>query len=325
MDMRTTSSVLAHRPLRLVGRLTAMAIVCASLLAVTACRKTSQPQYRTFATPEDAVRALVSAASTEKVDDIVAIFGPEGAALIDTSDPASARRGRQVFTAAAAEGWHLTDRDGGGKTLVVGNEKWPFPVPLVRESSGWRFDTAAGREEIIARRIGRNELSVIEASETYVRAQHLYARYAHDGKPSGVYAASFRSDRGKENGLYWPPTHGGKRSPLGDLLAEAADPGRVANADRNRPQTPFHGYFFRILTSQGASAPGGAKSYLVNGEMTGGFALVAWPEQYDVTGVMTFVVGSDGIVRQKDLGPGTDAAARAMSVYDPDSSWVPAR
>jgi hypothetical protein len=307
-----------------VARLTATAIVCVALLTVWSCRKTSAAPSRDFATPEDAVRALIAAVSTEKVDAIVEIFGPEGKELIDTSDPASARRAREVFTAAVAEGWHLVDASGGGKTLVVGNEAWPFPVPLLRASTGWRFDTPAGREELVARRIGRNELSVIDTCETYVLAQQLYARESHDGRPSGVYAAVFRSDSGRENGLYWPAKRGGRRSPLGDTLAAAADPRRVANDDRNRPM-PFHGYYFRILTAQGPSAPGGAKDYMVNGEMTGGFALVAWPAQYDATGVMTFLVSSDGIVRQKDLGAGTDAAARAMSAYDPDPSWTPAR
>jgi len=319
----TIPAAFTHLLTRLVRR-SAIAMACVALLAVPSCRRSSISDHRWFATPEEAVKALISAASTEKLDVIFGLFGPEAKDLIDRSDPASARRGRQVFTAAAAEGWHLEDRDGGGKTLVVGNEMWPFPVPLIRESSGWRFDTAAGREEIITRRIGRNELSVIEACETYVLAQHLYARDAHDGRPSGVYAAVFRSDQGRQNGLYWSPTRGGKRSPLGDLLAEAADSRRVAGSGSGRP-APFHGYYFRILTAQGASATGGVKDYMVNGEMTGGFALVAWPAEYDVTGVMTFIVGSDGVVRQKDLGAGTDQTARAMSAYDPDTSWTPAR
>ena len=203
-------------------------LACVALLAASSCRKTSTSDYRRFAKPEDAVQALISAASKDTVEPILAIFGPAGKALIDTSDAASARRGRQVFAAAAAEGWHLEDRSDGAKTLIVGNEQWPFPVPLVRDPAGWRFDTEAGREEIITRRIGRNELAVIEACETYVLAQHVYASASHDGKPSGVYAAVFRSDAGHQNGLYWAPTRGGKRSPLGDLLAAAADPGRVA-------------------------------------------------------------------------------------------------
>jgi len=298
--------------------------VCLALLAFSSCRGTSSSNDPRFATPEQAVQALIAAASKDSIDPILTIFGPAGKSLIDTSDPASARRGRQVFAAAAAEGWHLMDRADGAKTLIVGNEQWPFPVPLIRDPGGWRFDTEAGREEVITRRIGRNELSVIEACETYVLAQHVYAGQPHDGKPSGVYAAVFRSDAGHQNGLYWVPTRGGKRSPLGDLLAAAADPRRGPTDAPDRP-APFHGYYFRILTAQGPSAPGGAKNYVVNGEMTGGFALVAWPTQYDVTGVMTFIVGSEGAVRQKDLGANTDAAARAMTVYDPDASWTPAR
>ena len=311
------------RSLPVLARLTATALLCVALAIVSSCRKPSAASYHTFATPEDAVQALIKAASTEKIDGILEIFGPEGKELIDTSDPASARRAREVFTAAAAEGWRLVDREGTSKTLVVGNEEWPFPVPLIRETSGWRFDTPAGREEVVARRIGRNELSVIDTCETYVLAQHLYARDAHDGKPSGVYATVLRSDPGRENGLYWPATRGGRRSPLGDRLA-GADLHRIGSEDRSK-LVPFHGYYFRILSAQGASAPGGAKNYVTNGEMTGGFALIAWPAQYDFTGVMTFIVAVDGIVRQKDLGPGTDATARAVSVYDPDASWTPAR
>jgi hypothetical protein len=310
--------------LRRLVRRGAIAMACAALLAVPSCRRSAVQEHPWFATPEDGARALIAAASTDKLDVLLGLLGPDGKDLIDQSDPTSARRGRQVFSAAAAEGWHLTDRDGGGKTLVVGNENWPFPIPLIRETSGWRFDTAAGREEITARRIGRNELAVIEACETYVLAQHRYARDTHDGRPSGVYAAVFRSDQGKQNGLYWAPSRGARHSPLGDLLAEAADPRRLSKEASDGP-APFHGYYFRILTAQGASAKGGAKNYVVNGEMTGGFALVAWPAEYDVTGVMTFIVNIDGVVRQKDLGAGTDAVARAMSAYDPDPTWTPAR
>jgi hypothetical protein len=321
--MRSNTPSPISRSLPVLARLTATALLCVALAIVSSCRRPSAASYHTFATPEDAVQALIKAASAEKVDGILDIFGPEGKELIDTSDPASARRAREVFTAAAAEGWRLVDREGTSKTLVVGNEEWPFPVPLIREASGWRFDTPAGREEVVARRIGRNELSVIDTCETYVLAQHLYARDAHDGKPSGVYAAVLRSDPGRENGLYWPSTRGGRRSPLGDRLA-GADLQRIVSEDRSK-LVPFHGYYFRILTAQGASAPGGAKDYMTNGEMTGGFALIAWPAQYDFTGVMTFVVGLDGTVRQKDLGPDTHATARAVSVYDPDASWTPAR
>ena len=193
-------------------------------------------------------------------------------------------------------------------------------MPLVKEASGWRFDTAAGKEEVLARRIGRNELAVIETSRAYVTAQRRYAQQGHDGKPAGVYATKFLSDPGKENGLYWPTTKGQKRSPLGDLVAQAAEEGRPIGGDRAQP-APFHGYYFKILTAQGAAAPGGAKSYVVKGDMSGGFALIAWPAQYDATGVMTFLVNQDGIVVEKDLGPGTDAAARKITSYNPDKSW----
>jgi hypothetical protein len=298
--------------------------VVIALVTAAACRRAAPAAAHLYPTPEGAVQALLEAATAEKVDAVVALFGTEGKSLVDTTDPASARRSREVFLAAAKEQWSLADGDAGGKVLVVGNEQWPFPVPLIREAGGWRFDTAAGTEELMARRVGRNELSAIDTCETYVYAQHLYARDAHDGKPSGVYAAAIRSDPGKENGLYWPPARGRKRSPLGDLLANAADQAKLKATDSQRPP-PFHGYYFRVLTAQGPAATGGEKDYIVKGEMTGGFALLAWPAQYDVTGVMTFLVSEDGVVRQKDLGPDTDAAARAIARYDPDPSWVPAR
>jgi hypothetical protein len=190
----------------------------------------------------------------------------------------------------------------------------------VKDASGWRFDTAAGKEEVLARRIGRNELAVIDSSRAYVSAQHRYAQQGHDGNPPGIYAAKFESDSGKENGLYWPTSKGQKPSPLGDLVAQAATEGRTIGGLASQP-TPFHGYYFKILTAQGAAAPGGAKNYIAKGQMSGGFALIAWPAEYNVTGVMTFIVGSDGVVRQKNLGAKTDSIARSTTVYNPDASW----
>jgi hypothetical protein len=297
--------------------------ICAAISVLPSCRRAPATPYRTFATPEEAVKTLISVVTKEDVDELGKIFGPEGKALINLSDPASARRGRQVFTAAATERWQLADRSGGGKTLVVGNENWPFPVPLVQDAQGWHFDAAAGEEEVITRRIGRNELAAIEISQTYVLAQRRYARDGHDGKKPGLYAAVFRSDPGKQNGLYWPARRGDPRSPIGDLLASAADVQRL-RSDAGTP-APFYGYLFKILTAQGPAAAGGAKSYLKNGELADGFALVAWPAEYDSTGVKTFIVGTDGVVREKDLGPETQAAAAAMTVYDPDATWTFAR
>jgi hypothetical protein len=302
--------------------LTRIAVTCTLMSAFVSCNRAGG--HRTFATPEAAVQALVAAAKAGKLEEVVAIFGPDGQELVDSSDPATARRNREVFTAAVAERWRLVDQGASGKVLVIGNEEWPFPVPLARDANGWRFDTAAGKEEVLTRRIGRNELAVIRICRTYVAAQQLYALRPRDGKPAGLYAASFSSDPGRQNGLYWPIAAGQKRSPLGDLLAGAAAEGRAPTPAGGQP-TPFHGYYFKILTGQGAAASGGAKSYLIDGGMSGGFALVAWPAQYDVTGVMTFVVNQDGIVHEKDLGTGTDGAAKAMTLYSPDGSWATAQ
>jgi hypothetical protein len=302
-------------------------LVLACLCASTAIRPFSneaaaQPgQQRTFQSPEEAVRALVDTVKKGDVGALLAIFGPDGTDLLASSDPATTRMNRQVFAAAAAEQWHLTDSGADQKTLVIGNEEWPFPVPLVKAARGWHFDTAAGKDEVIARRVGRNELAVIDTVRAYVTAQQRYAAQGHDGNQPGIYATKFQSDPARENGLYWPTEHGQKRSPLGDLVAQAAEDGRAVGG-RARP-SPFNGYYFRILTAQGAAAKGGARPYVVKGQMSGGFALVAWPAEYDVTGVMTFIVNQDGILHQKDLGPGSDAIARKMSAYNPDASWQP--
>ena len=295
-------------------------VVAFASLAVTAasCSRAT-PGPRTYATPEEAVRALSDSVKAGKLEELLAIFGPDSKELVDSSDPATARENRQVFAVAFREKWQLVDQGANTKVLVIGNEEWPFPVPLVRQANGWQFDTAAGKEEIIARRIGRNELAVMQICRTYVAAQRLYARDGHDGKRAGLFATAFRSDSGKQNGLYWPAGHGQRRSPLGDLAAQAAEEGRVSAGS---PPAPFHGYQFKILTAQGAAAAGGAKNYVTAGDMSGGFALVAWPAQYDATGVMTFIINQDGVLYEKDLGPDTAAMAKAMSLYDPDPSWV---
>jgi hypothetical protein len=318
---RTVMMITTHPTSRVVGIVMALAL----LVAVSACRRsTPTPAQPTFASAEAAVSALAQAVKDHKVEDLRALFGPEGQVLADTSDPATARRNREVFTAAMAERWRLDNEGASGTTLVVGNEEWPFPIPLVNGNNRWRFDTAAGVEEVLSRRIGRNELAVLRICAAYVAAQRLYSRTGHDGRRTGLYATKFTSDQGRQNGLYWPARHGDKRSPLGDLVASAAAEGRTLGGTGSEP-SPFHGYYYRILTAQGASAPGGAKDYMVNGELEGGFALVAWPAQYDMTGVMTFIVNQDGMIWQKDLGPGTGDAARKMSVYDPDASWTAAR
>ncbi len=294
-----------------------VAIAACIMAAPIDTRMKAQAGQQTFGSPEEAVAALAAAAKASSVDQLLALFGPDGQDLVSSSDPATARSNREVFVVAFAEGWHLEDAGTNRKTLVIGNEAWPFPVPIVKVGSRWQFDAAAGKDEVLARRIGRNELQVIAVCRTYVAAQRRYARDGHDGKPAGVYAQMFRSDPGKHNGLYWPEVKGELKSPLGDLVSQAAEEGRPMG----KP-SPFYGYYFKILTGQGKHAAGGAKSYVTNGDMSRGFALVAWPAQYDATGVMTFVVNQDGRLRQKDLGPKTDETARAITVYNPDASWV---
>ena len=287
-------------------------------LAAVVSAQTAGP--RSFATPEEAVRVLVETVKKKDLPALLALFGPEGKELVDTSDPATGKRNRQVFVVAIAEGWRIVDLGPDRKELVLGNEAWPFPVPLRHRESGWVFDAAAGREEVLARRIGRNELAVIGILHGYVAAQYSYARAGHDGQPRGAFARRIASDPGTQNGLYWPVVHGEPRSPLGALVAAAADEGRNPAGAASSP-APFHGYYFRILEAQGAAAPGGARDYIADGRMTEGFALVAWPVYYDASGVMTFAVNQDGVVYEKDLGPKTEAAVAAVTRFDPGEGW----
>ena len=307
----------------MTGRMTSTAVVLIAGMAIVSCAPTP-PQEKRFGTPEEAVAALIATAKAGNLDDLLTLFGPGGQELVSSSDPATGRKNREVFEAAAAEQWRLADLRPDAKELIVGSEDWPFPIPLVKDANGWKFDTAAGKEEVLARRIGRNELAVIDICRAYVAAQRAFAKAGHDGKPAGLYARKFNSDAGTENGLYWPAKRGGPRSPLGDLVAAAAEDGYGLAGGQD--PAPFHGYHFRILTAQGPAAVGGATDYVRNGELSGGFALVAWPAQYDATGIMTFIVNGEGIVFEKDLGQETPASAKAVTRYDPDSTWrkVPA-
>jgi hypothetical protein len=313
----------AKDDVRGIGRaaLLAVTFAVACSLAVLATSDEAPPAGpTTFATPEDAVRALAEIVKADDLSALLVLFGPDAREVVDTSDVATGRRNREVFVAALAEGWRLADAGPDGKELVLGNEDWPFPVPLVRRAGGWSFDAAAGGEEVLDRRIGRNELAVIEILRTYVGGQRAYARTGHDGKPAGLFARRFASEPGKQNGLYWPAGHGERRSPLGDLIAAAAEEGYRAKGAGQGPSA-FHGYHFRILEGQGKSAMGGAAEYVVNGEMSGGFALVAWPVHYDASGIMTFVVNQDGVAYEKDLGPETTALVEAITRYNPDDTW----
>jgi hypothetical protein len=295
-------------------------VAIAVLLLSSATVRAEAGGPRVFATPDEAARALIDTVRANDLTGLVALFGPQGQELVDTSDAATGLRNREVFVAAVAEGWRLGDLGPDRKELVLGNEAWPFPVPLVKGAKGWSFDAAAGREEVLNRRIGRNELAVIRVLHDYVAAQRAYAATGHDGKPAGRYARRFGSDQGRQNGLYWPGRRGEPRSPLGVLVAQASEQGYRRSGEG---PTPLHGYYFRILEGQGKAAKGGAAEYVVGGEMTGGFALVAWPVHYDASGVITFIVNQDGVGYEKDLGPETPTLAKGITRYDPDKTWRP--
>ena len=223
-----------------------------------------------------------------------------------------------MILVALKEKWKLASQGPNTKTLIIGNEEWPYPIPLVKDKGGWRFDTAAGREEILYRRIGRNELRTLQVCRIYLKAQKEYAAQSHDGKPAGLFAQKFSSEPGKQDGLYWKVNPGEGFSPLGEFAAQASAEGYTRS---DTGPTPFHGYLFRPLTAQGPAAPGGAKSYIANGEMKSGFALVAYPADYRNSGVMTFMMNQDGVVFEKDLGEKTAQVASQITEYNPDKSW----
>ena len=300
--------------------LSSYSLLLALILSGSGCGTVESPKQRSFPSAEDAVVAMVDALKSEDEATLVAIFGPEAVEAMNSGDEVADQRGRELFIAAYYERCVL-DGDERTRTLQIGGEDWPFPIPIIREDAGWRFDTPAGIEELIYRRIGRNELAAIGACEAYVAAQQEYAQNGHDGKPAGLYAQRFASDPGQQNGLYWEAQPGEPESPFGELAAEAADEGYTYSPGKS---TPFWGYYFRILTAQGPTSEGGGESYLVDGEMRNGFALVAYPAEYGNGGVMTFLVDQSGIVYEKDLGEETEKLVGEMKAYSPDSTWKPA-
>jgi hypothetical protein len=270
-----------------------------------------------FKTPDEAASALVSAAKDGDMKALATVLGPDGDAIVSSGDPVADATTRQNFV-AAYDAKHQITMEGDNKAVVViGPEDFPLPIPIVRKDGMWKFDTAAGREEILARRIGKNELDAIQACLAYVDAQSDYAEKDRTGVGTNTYAQRIVSSPGKKDGLYWPTSQGEERSPLGELIAEATTQGYQVGGGR----APFHGYYFKVLTKQGAPAPGGELDYVVHGKMIGGFALVAYPAQYRNSGVMTFIVNHAGTVFQKDLGPDTAKMAGRITSYNPDRSW----
>ncbi len=279
-----------------------------------------------FDSPEHAVEALVAAARADQSGRLVKILGPEGEKLVFSGDPVADKSGRERFVAAYDQENGIERQDGKRAVLVIGEKRWPFPIPLVARGGTWRFDTRAGAEEILDRRIGRNERSAIEVCRAYVDAQRDFAVTVRGDSGLPEYAQHFTSSPGKHDGLYWPVAAGEPESPMGPLVASARAEGYDAGAGERRRPAPYHGYFYRILKRQGAHARDGARDYVVDDRMIGGFALAAFPARYGDSGVMTFIVNQDGVVYQKNLGPRTEVIARQITEFDPDSTWskVPA-
>jgi hypothetical protein len=277
---------------------------------------------RLFSSPDEAFKALQAAAEAKDKAALRDIFGPEYQELA-TGDAVQDANNAQKFAAAMSEGSHPVQEGEDKITLEVGTNNWPMPIPLVKANGQWHFDTAAGKEEIINRHIGKDELHAIGVCRAYVSAQRQYASLNPDAGGAAKYALKFKSTPGKKDGLYWKSAENEPASPFGPLVAEAhaAGYGKVKGAG---PQ-PFHGYYFRILTRQGKAASGGKMNYLSGGNLTGGFALVAYPEHWDQSGIMTFIVNQDGKVLERNLGEKTSRIAGAMKQYNPDSQWTPVK
>jgi hypothetical protein len=294
-------------------------IILVFAISVVSCHKSYKPSIKTFATPDDAGNALLATAKADDTSAALALFGPDSKELIFSGDAVEDKTAAQAFATRYGVMHRWRKLRDGSQILLVGADNFPFPIPLKRNTDGqWFFDTAAGKEEILNRRIGRNELATIDVCEAVARAQAQYFSQPHDGAKTKQYALKFISDPGKQNGLYWQSSSGQPESPLGPLVAFATAEGYSAKPDAHMA---FNGYYFHMLKGQTDKAPGGTKAYVVDGNMTGGFAFVAYPAVYGNSGVMTFMINQDGVVLQKDLGKATEQTATAMTEFDPDSGW----
>jgi hypothetical protein len=298
-----------------------LAVATALFFLCTASAMAQQGNEKTFASPGDAVLALYNAVKSNDMQTVTGIFGSNAGPILHSGDDVADKNRAANFIAKYDQMHRLVQEPDQTVTLYAGAENWPMPIPLVKNSAGaWYFDTETGKQEILYRRIGTNENDAIEILKSLVAAQQDYASTLHDGSKSTHYAAKFFSDTGKQNGLYWKTGDADPPSPIGPLLVSAADEGYSGTQGQ---QTPFHGYYFRILTKQGPAAKGGARDYVLDGNLARGFAFVAHPAEYRNSGVMTFIVNKDGVVYQKDLGPDTAQIAAALSEYNPDKSWDP--
>jgi len=272
-----------------------------------------------FSSPEEAVKAAIAAARSNNDNELLAIFGPKAKEILFSGDPVADKQRRSEFVAAYDQANRLST-EGEDRILIAGKQDWPFPIPIVKKGQSWMFDTEQGKQEVLNRRIGGNELFTIQTMLAIVDAEREYAMKDRDRNGLLEYAQKFLSDPGKKNGLYWAAKAGEPESPLGPIIVQARSQGYGGKA--TTAPGPYHGYNYRILTAQGKDAPGGAYSYLVKGKMIGGFAVVAYPAEYGNSGIMTFIVNYDGKVFQKNLGSNTAAVAKSMKEYNPDKTWT---
>lgn len=298
--------------------ITTWLMLLALIVVLSGCKKAEKPAQTTFASPEDAGNGLLSAVKTGDINPVLAIFGPDSKDVISSGDPVQDKGIAGAFVAGYGQMHRWRKMPDGSQILLIGADNFPFPIPLKKNDAGqWFFDTAAGRDEVLRRRIGRNELAVIDIFDALGDAQADY--YSRGQGGTKQYALKFISDPGTQDGLYWESPDGQPKSPLGPFLAYATAEGYSAKPAAHQP---FHGYYFRMLTKQGSNAPGGARDYVVNGKMVGGFAFVAYPAEYRNSGVMTFMMNQDGVLVQKDLGKNTQETASAITEFNPDSSWT---
>jgi hypothetical protein len=308
-----------HLPLSFISfpQLLAFCAVCLAVVSEAGAATSG----KMFASPEEAVRALTTAVNNRDTNALAAIFGPL-IAEIKSPDPVQARNEFADFAARFNASNHIQHVQDDRCTLETGVDEWPFPIPIVRTNGGWFFDTQAGKQEILNRRVGENELQAIKSLLAADEAQREYASVDRDGDEVLEYAQKLVSTPGKKDGLYWPPDLDGDISPLGPAFVSAQQEGYLKDLGPGLSPQPFHGYLFKILTRQGKHAPAGSYDYIINGHMIGGFAFVAWPVSYGDSGIMTFIVNQQGKVYQKDLGPDTESIVKRMKDYDPDSSWT---
>lgn len=307
-----------HPHFAALRQLQGAAVAC--LLTILVAASPAHAEQSTYKSASEAVDALVAAVKTEGTDALLGVLGPEAEDVVESGDPVADQAIRERFLTAYEQAHELVSEGEGKSTLVIGSEKYPFPIPVVSENGAWRFDTDAGADEILTRRIGENENNTLLTLLAYMAAQDDYASVDRDGK-GPQYARRLLSSPGKKDGLYWPTAANEEQSPMGPLVAVAQAAGYKAGGGGGATSQPFNGYVFKMLYSQSAAAPGGARDFIVNDRMIGGYGLVAAPASYGNSGVMSFMISHEGIIYQKDLGPDSREIAAAMKVLDPDDTW----